>query len=421
VREQEARCSRRPLVGFRSGVYGRDAMLTVVGSGHLAERIARHLGRTQRVARVPSPPGGSAEARLTALGTIGEPQLVLAATDDDERNLITAAIAKQRLAARTAAVVQSPSLAAQRELVGALRIDRIIRPQAVLAASLASHTRGAVASAVQSLGRGRIRVAELQVGPRWRATDATLRDLALPAGARIAVVHRGDDVVAPSATARVRQGDRLLLVANEAVLAEAVDRLGGAKQRRNPGAVVVADAANAEDAAGFVEALRDLEIDAGLAGSASLKQWSGKPEILVLFRTGQGANALLGATPAGAKVFAVSDAEDETPSSWIRLSAPQEIARTVVQMLPRPPVERVGTIAAGVLSVYRVEAGDAGEWLELPLRELAGMRGWTVLAIQAGTDSHLPHPEDVIMPRDVLIIAGPPDGEAILERALRGG
>jgi hypothetical protein len=88
--------------------------------------------------------------------------------------------------------------------------------------------------------------------------------------------------------------------------------------------------------------------------------------------------------------------------------------------LPHPPVEHVGTVAAGVLSVYRVLAGDAGEWLDLPLRELRGMKGWTVLAIQAGANSYLPHPEDVIMHRNILIIAGPPGGEPILERALRG-
>lgn len=51
-------------------VYGRLVMVTVVGSGHLAERIAHHLGRAQRVVLIPSPRGGSAEARLKALAAI---------------------------------------------------------------------------------------------------------------------------------------------------------------------------------------------------------------------------------------------------------------------------------------------------------------------------------------------------------------
>jgi Trk K+ transport system NAD-binding subunit len=357
---------------------------------------------------------------LAVLGETVDASVVLAATDEDERNLIIASLAKHRGAGRTAAVIQSPSLAACQELAGALKIDRIIRPQAELAASLASHLRGSVASAVQSLGTGRIRIAELTVGPAWRAVGLTLRDLALPAGARIAVIRREDHMVAPSAAVTVQAGDRVLLVANQAALAESVDRVGGAAENRTLSALVVADQGDTTDAEGFVRALRETEMTADLTDPKRLERSVGEFETLVLFNPTPAMEALAHQATQGAKVVAVTEREEELPSRTPCLSAPIEIARVVSQLLPRPPVERVGTIGQGVLCVYRVEAGDAGEWLEIPLRELKALKGWTVLAVQAGTRSYLPHPDDVISPHDILIIAGPPSGERTLEQGLRG-
>jgi uncharacterized protein with PhoU and TrkA domain len=48
------------------------------------------------------------------------------------------------------------------------------------------------------------------------------------------------------------------------------------------------------------------------------------------------------------------------------------------------------------------------------------MRGWIVLATQSGENAHLPHPEDAIEPGDVLIVAGPPGAESVLEKACGG-
>jgi hypothetical protein len=101
----------------------------------------------------------------------------------------------------------------------------------------------------------------------------------------------------------------------------------------------------------------------------------------------------------------------------------RELARAAIELLPRPPVERVGSIVPGEMDVYRAEAGADGDWLGRPLREVPALRGWIVLAIQAsGRDRnvHLPHPDDAIEPREVLIVAGPAAGEGVLWRGLRG-
>jgi hypothetical protein len=102
------------------------------------------------------------------------------------------------------------------------------------------------------------------------------------------------------------------------------------------------------------------------------------------------------------------------------LSAYAELARAASGLLPRPAVERVGSLVRGALDVYRVETGERGRWLGTPLRGLPALRGWTVLALQAGRNVYLPHPEDVIGPGEVLIVAGPPRRGNTLRTALCG-
>jgi Trk K+ transport system NAD-binding subunit len=72
------------------------------------------------------------------------------------------------------------------------------------------------------------------------------------------------------------------------------------------------------------------------------------------------------------------------------------------------------------VDVYRIVAGEHGPWLGIPLRELPGLRGWSVLAIQSGRNAHLPHPEDAVQPGEILIVAGRPGGEGLLRQGFRG-
>src|SRR5689334_9212398 len=99
-------------------------MLTVIGSSTLAEGIVDHLGR-RAVTHVPLPHGASAESRLTAL-RLKKGRPLVAATGEDERSILTAALAGQMGAAPVAAIVESRTLAARRDLAAALKIDRFI-------------------------------------------------------------------------------------------------------------------------------------------------------------------------------------------------------------------------------------------------------------------------------------------------------
>ncbi|MEX2219494.1 MAG: hypothetical protein WD749_12140, partial [Phycisphaerales bacterium] len=174
-------------------------MLAVIGSTPLASRLADLLGERGPVVRLPSPDAPTAEGRLAALSSLERADAAVAATGEDERSLVAASLARRMGAARAAAVVESPSLAARADLAAALTLDRILQPEAELAGAILGVLAGPAAEAVRSLGAGRIRVMELRIGEGSIKNGRTLGDLSLPAGSRVALIRRAGKAIAPSA------------------------------------------------------------------------------------------------------------------------------------------------------------------------------------------------------------------------------
>lgn len=390
-------------------------MLALIGSSPLANGLAGVL--PPPVVRVPSPEGGSADARMAAMAALAKREIALAvaATGEDERSLLAAVAAKARGAQRCAAIVESRTLvSAQLPVSG---VDRIIEPDAEFALAVASLVLGPVAAAVRGMGPDRVRVLELTIARDWCGAGRSLQSLGLPAGSRIAIIRRGDFAIAPSAGAVLNAGDRVLLVANKAVAADAAARLG-VGDRGGPRALVIGrDGERVERVAHILNGaeITALPVKASEPAPHDAAEWAVliDPEV-------SDVAAARDLAPA-ARIVATGPPPGRPPAGLTVITQLDAVASTIAQLSPRPPVECVGTIAPGELDVYRAEAGDAGRWLGVPLRELSALRGWTILAIRAGRGLHLPHPEDAIEGREVLILAGPPGAEEVLRRGLRGG
>ncbi|MEX2219114.1 MAG: hypothetical protein WD749_10185, partial [Phycisphaerales bacterium] len=225
--------------------------------------------------------------------------------------------------------------------------------------------------------------------------------------------------IAPSARAELAPDDRVLLVANATVAADAAARLGAGGESSVRVAIIAGpDAgARAERLAAALHGEADVEAEVLPA-----KQAQGIPAsvaAVILLGTPAGAGERVRSASPGVRLVAV-DADPPGGSGVSRLTTEEVLASAALSMLPRPPVERLGSIEPGALDVYRVEAGEGGDWLGVPLKEVPGLRGWTILAIQAGRNTHMPHPQDAIGPKEVVIIAGPTGSEAALRKGLRG-
>lgn len=398
-------------------------MVVLLGSDTLAGRLATVLSAGRRVVRVAVPEGADAGQRLAAARAAGErrPELALATAGEDERSLLAAAAARRAGARRAAAVVRAVELAGSPELAAALGIDRLIDPEAEVAAAAWAAISGPVAAAVHALGRGRVRVSEVVVPQRSRADGRTLRELSLPAGSRVALIRRGEGrriEIAPSASSVVHAGDRVLVVANRAVAGAAAAALGAGRDPSGGSVVAVLreGRGGAALAAAMAQRLADLGAPARVMTPAEIRAAGDRVRAVVVM---DGAAPTRGAQ-ARVSAVKVVPLGSERGTGAVRIDAAEAVARAVDAMLPAEPVRSLGAAVPGQLEVYRVQAGRRGEWLGAPLREVPALRGWTVLAIQTGGSAHLPHPDDVIQPGEVLVVLGPPGKGAALRRGLRG-
>ncbi|HEX5566876.1 MAG TPA: TrkA family potassium uptake protein [Streptomyces sp.] len=204
----------------------------IAGAGRLGTQIARVLAAARNdVVLVDRDEGRIADlreglaARLVE-GDACEPavlehagalaaDIVIAATDRDEDNLLISLLAKRRFAVpRVAARVNDPE--------DAWLFDErwgvdIAIPAATPLISLIEEATGASDTvALLRLSRAGVNVIETAITPHSRAAGRTLAEVALPAGTVVATVVREGRPTVPDPGTLLRPGDELLLVSHAA-------------------------------------------------------------------------------------------------------------------------------------------------------------------------------------------------------------
>lgn len=223
--------------------------VVVGGAGEVGYHVARALrdeghdvcvveadeGRIERLGEldVLSVRGNIAnKSILEGEAKVGEAQLFIACTGDDEVNMIAAALAKTH-GARTIARINDTEylnvpysdeyakigidVAVCPEMVAAIRIKRMLnQPQLVNADVFA---------------QGKVFVAEGRVEPDSFVVGKRLDEVEPPAGFHLFAIYRGDDALVPKGSIRFRAGDRLLMaLTSMEVLKDVEPYIGKAKQ-----------------------------------------------------------------------------------------------------------------------------------------------------------------------------------------------
>lgn len=147
----------------------------------------------------------------------------VAATGDDERNILACVLAKEVGAREVVAVVHQPDFA---QLVARLGVDLAVTPRTSIANRVLklAHQREVASLAV--LGEGQVEVLEFAPNGDCAALGKPLRDLKakFPRGALIAAILRGKQVIVPSGEDEIRAGDHVVAIATAESL-DAVQRL----------------------------------------------------------------------------------------------------------------------------------------------------------------------------------------------------
>ncbi|WP_255148861.1 Trk system potassium transporter TrkA [Halorarius halobius] len=149
---------------------------------------------------------------------VGEADVLIAALENDQQNLLAGLLAQRLGTDRVVAVVDTVEFADLFEAVG---IDVAVSPREGTAEEITRFTRGRRAENVAVIEGDRAEVLELEVGSGGEAVGRTIADLAadLPEGVVFGAITRNGTLVPPRGDTVVRDGDHVVVFAD----AEAVE------------------------------------------------------------------------------------------------------------------------------------------------------------------------------------------------------
>ncbi len=150
--------------------------------------------------------GDGLDMNLLEEANLHSADALLALTDDDKTNLLTATRAKSSGCPLVICLVNDPSLI---PLMEPLHIDAYINPRATTVSSILRHIRHGRISAVYSVGDGEAEVLEAQVLSTSSIAGKLLRDADWPEGALVGAILKEGKVVVPRGDTRIEEGDRL--------------------------------------------------------------------------------------------------------------------------------------------------------------------------------------------------------------------
>lgn len=441
-----------------AGEVGRHSAEVLAPAGHnitVIDRDAAKLAQLEDAMDIRSLLGNATQAQtLTDAGAAGA-DLVIAATNIDEINILAASVAKALGAAKTMARVHHSAFFEARGLDYGRHfgIDHLVCPEHATALAIASVLRSPGALVVENFARGKIEMQALRISASAKAAGQPLRMLKLPGSARLAAIERGGEAFLPTADTVLTAGDVATLIGDAAsfpkvrkLFTDEADRrlrvmiAGGSTQAvwlcralRSTNASVrlfVDEADRARELAEKLNWVTVLHADLTDADTEVLKEERIESADAFVAVTEDDETNIL--TAARAKSLGASLAmvvlQRFTYAHLLRhvgvdaAFSPRQTAVTEVRrLLEQGPVRSLATLADGVAEVYEVRLVDATRGLvNQPLRSLTLPPHTLIAAVQRDGDVFVPGGEDELRERDTLIVIAPEDSKKSLRKAFAG-
>lgn len=159
--------------------------------------------------------GDGMSTELQEEAGVGNAEMVICLTDDDKTNILSAVLAKKLGARHTISLINELSMQSMQKELG---IDMIIDPRASTVSSILRHVRRGRILDVYTLEHGGAEVIEGEVMETSPLTGKALKDAGFPDGVAIGAVIREGKVLLPDRELTIRQGDKIVLLAEKASL-----------------------------------------------------------------------------------------------------------------------------------------------------------------------------------------------------------
>lgn len=439
-----------------AGEVGRHLAEVLASQGHnitVIDRRADTLAELDDVLDVRSLTGHGGHANVLLEAGCAKADMFIAATNDDEINLLSASVAK---ALGTQVVVARVHHSVYFEKQGLdyarhLGVDHLVCPEYSTGLAIASTLRSPGALAIEQFARGKIEMQQLPVGDDAKAVGHELSALKLPASARVAAVKRGDQAFLPDAHTVIQRGDIVTLVGessgfdkarrlfdSESGRSRKVIILGGTAQcvwvcRALKGKnfsirVFESDPARARELSDKLDWVTVLNADA--VNTDALKDERVDMTDAFLALTDDEEHNILAAarakTMGAASVVAMLQRStyqhllEHIGIDWS--FSPRTAAVTkVLRLLERGPVKHLATLVEGIAEVYEVSVPiGAKKNVNLSLREVKLPANTMLAAVQRDDDVFVPGADSRIEPGDTVIAIGPAAARKELRKLFNG-
>ncbi|TVR99192.1 MAG: Trk system potassium transporter TrkA [Rhodospirillales bacterium] len=136
---------------------------------------------------------------------------VVAVTNDDEANILSAMLAKRHGAKRAICLLNK---GIYNPLIGTLGLDVVVSPRNITVSTILQHVRRGRIYSVHTLREGFGELIEAEALETSGLVGQPLRDADLPDGVMIGALVRGGRVISPRGGTVIRAGDRVVLFAD---------------------------------------------------------------------------------------------------------------------------------------------------------------------------------------------------------------
>ncbi|ELZ03852.1 Trk system potassium transporter TrkA [Natrialba aegyptia] len=157
------------------------------------------------------------DAEFLSREHVDEADIVVAALDGDEKNLLVSLLARRLGVDRTVAVIENHEYAELFETVG---IDVAVNPREVTAEEIVRFTRTDKTEKIAMVERDRAEVIEIEVSEDSVLTGRQIADATaeLPDGVVIGAISRSGELITPRGTTVIQPGDHVVVFVDAAVL-----------------------------------------------------------------------------------------------------------------------------------------------------------------------------------------------------------
>lgn len=139
-------------------------------------------------------------------------QTLVAVTNDDEANILTAILAKQYGCERTITLVNKEIY---NSLVSVFKINSIVSPRMITAATIMKHVRRGRINAVYDIKEGYAELIEASASDVCRIVNTPLNKMHLPPGIKVVMIKRGGNIFLPTGETTIEANDIVVIFATQ--------------------------------------------------------------------------------------------------------------------------------------------------------------------------------------------------------------